>query len=644
MENLYSIMPLDTSHLEEICIDISNQYKNGVTSCALFKMTLVPEGTPPKNKAKEYCEKYLRFKARLDALGVPSGVLAQATIGHGWVLGEKFPFQHICGLNGIDGQNSVCPYDEGFLQYIYDTFREIALCKPHHIMVDDDFRLLGRSSGGCACPLHMREFAKRSGEQLTREELFEIISSGTEKSEKYSDIFVETQKSSLVECASVMRKAIDDADASIPASYCCVGTNAEFAAEIAKTLSGNGNPVIVRINNGNYAAAGARFFSNHFFRAASQIEKLKDSVDIILAETDTCPQNRYSTSAYSLHTHFTGSILEGVNGAKQWITRLMDYEPESGIAYRKILSKYSDFYKALIEITPTLSWHGCRVNVRKTAVFKPGVSHYYGEKYSGWGRCVLERFGVPMYFSSENGGALFLDGKSEMTDDEILSALKGTVFLASDTAKELIDRGFGEYIGVDVCQWHGKNIKGEKLCVNDCRVSAQANSMELKIADTAAKADSFAYTSLSDDECTPLFPASVVFKNKLGGNVITFCGTPDTEYNIFSGVFSFLNYSRKLQLINLLRKTDNLPVYYPNDEEVYLKAASMPDGGLFCAVFNLGLDPIEKTELVFEKCITKIERLMPDGSRKVAEFEKDGEKYIIDAPSPTLSPLILFAY
>ena len=87
-----------------------------------------------------------------------------------------------------------------------------------------------------------------------------------------------------------------------------------------------------------------------------------------------------------------------------------------------------------------------------------------------------------------------------------------------------------------------------------------------------------------------------------------------------------------------------LPVYYVEDEEVYLKAATMPDGGLFCALFNIGLDPIEETVLCFEKPVSKIEKLMPDGSRKELTFKVCDGKYIIDTPAYTLDPVVLFAY
>ena len=55
MKNTYTIMNLDMNHIDEICDDIKYQYENGNASCALFSMTLVPEGDPPVNKAKKMC-------------------------------------------------------------------------------------------------------------------------------------------------------------------------------------------------------------------------------------------------------------------------------------------------------------------------------------------------------------------------------------------------------------------------------------------------------------------------------------------------------------------------------------------------------------------------------------------------------------
>ena len=51
-------MPLDTDYIEEICLDIKNQYDRKIADCALFSMSLVPEGNPPVDKVGIMCQKF----------------------------------------------------------------------------------------------------------------------------------------------------------------------------------------------------------------------------------------------------------------------------------------------------------------------------------------------------------------------------------------------------------------------------------------------------------------------------------------------------------------------------------------------------------------------------------------------------------
>lgn len=636
----YSIMNPDTNHLEEICKDIKFQYENGIASCALFSMTLVPEGNPPADKGTPLCEKYAKFRDRLNELGVPNGVLVQASVGHGWVLGEMFPYQqHVNFTDGV-ATRSVCPLDDGFKSYIYNALKTIASYNPDHIMIDDDFRTIWFKGEGCACPLHMERFNKIANASLTREELWKIVNEKGELSKKYTDIFIEVQRESLLETAKVMRDGIDSINPSLPASYCCCGNNAEFASEIASILSGKNNPVVVRINNGNYTPQGARYLSRVLHRAATQIAKLKGKVDIILAETDTCPQNRYSTSAMSLHSHFTGTILEGANGAKHWITRLITYEPESGVAYRQVLSKYRGFYERLAELTPTLRWHGCRIFTPSTPDFTYGRVK---EEWDGWSLCVLERLGIPMYFSSELGGVTCLEGDvdTRLNDNEIMALLSTDVILASDTAKNLIDRGFGKYLGVDVREWNGKIPVRERILVNNSLTKVQLKTMELVPLSSETKATSYVCNTVDYINYENLFPGCTVYKNELGGNIIVFCGTPVADFHLDTA-FSFLTYSRKLQLIDMIKCLGKLPIYFPGDEEVLFKAARMTDGRHLCAIFNTGFDRIEKLKLCCDFDAKEFSMLMPDGTEKAVDFSCDGDLYTLDVPCYTLEPVIIF--
>ena len=83
-------------------------------------------------------------------------------------------------------------------------------------------------------------------------------------------------------------------------------------------------------------------------------------------------------------------------------------------------------------------------------------------------------------------------------------------------------------------------------------------------------------------------------------------------------------------------------MYYPEDAEVYLRAADMEDGRLFCAVFNLGLDPIDRLTLAADHPVTAIERLLHDGTfAPVAFTTNENGVMTLDLPCYTLDPVVL---
>ena len=342
-------MTLDEEHIEEYLLDIKTQIDEGVATMPLFMFTLNPEGDPVIDKADICARVFEKYRSRLKNEGYPVGALIQASIGHGWKINQAHKFQKYVGLSDGNSPEICCPLDKGFQTYIRRSAKRIASAKPDHIMLDDDFRLMGyRPQHGCACPLHMARFARKVGKEITREALYGVLND--KESHEYSiyrNAFIETQIESLIECAKEIRAGIDEIDPKIPGSFCLCGEGAEGAYEIASIMAGKGNPIILRVNNAHYCAQNPRDFIRRLHDAATQLTALSKKPDSALAETDTCPQNRYSTAAAKLHSHFTFSLLEGMSGAKHWITRLSAFEPDSGRAYRRKLSKYKGFYNEI---------------------------------------------------------------------------------------------------------------------------------------------------------------------------------------------------------------------------------------------------------------------------------------------------------
>ena len=638
----YSIMRLDEAHIEEYCADIEGQVKNGVATMPLFMMTLVPEGDPAIDKADMLCRVYEKYKEKLDAMGVPSGVLIQATIGHGWKLNSPFGFQRYTGLADGKTPEVCCPLDKGFQAYVRGAAKRIALTHPDHIMLDDDFRLIFRAGKGCACPLHMKRFHELSQTDLDRAQLYDALCSEDESAAKYRELFVKTQIDALIECAHEIRAGIDEVDPSLSGSYCLCGISSEAAYEIASIMAGEGNPVIVRMNNANYCAKDPRNFSHIMYRAATQLAALSGTPDVILAETDTCPQNRYSTSAAMMHSHFTFSILEGAKGAKHWITRLHSFEPASGKAYRRKLEKNQGFYQALSDLNDKLTFEGCKIPVPPKPFYLITPEDASADK-NGWHSCILDRFGFPLYYSAKDGGVSFFGGSydKKFSDEQMLSFLRGKVVLDGCAAARLVKRGFGKYIGVTAKERAiGSTVVSGEILASGKRTGAMFGMMELTPEAPEVKVYAHAFHLRDGVHKDILFPSVTSFENELGGTVVVFAGNSSFELGL-STAFGWLNETRKALLTEIFSDLGALSLYYPGDAEMLLKVAKIENGGTLVAALNMGLDVLEELPLTIREDFTEIHRLMPDGSYTPITFVRDGDTCTLATTVGVFDPVIL---
>lgn len=643
-----SIMPLFTEHIDEITYDIVNQQKNGVSTHAMFLMTFNPEGTPPVNKAEIQCKKYDLFKEKLDKLGARHGVLVQSTLGHIYPPSEPYPFQPSVVLSdGSERTCSACPLDPDFRKYMRESFKTLAKRRPSLVMIDDDVGLLYKENRGCACKRHMAELSRRIGRDVTREELYLCTKGNSEEDKRIVDAYVELIKDSLVGCVEAMREGLDEVDPSIQGvvSGIYTSTFCEFSGDIAEAFAGKGNPKIIRLNGGPYEnsalSGGARFFTSNMFRAAILRENVKDKVDLFLAETDTCPQNRYSTSAALLHMHFTAIILEGATGAKHWITRLSDHEPKSGIAYRKKLARYHRFYEALTDYAKRMRPFGCKIPLSRMQRFDFGERNFE-IRLSPWSSSFLERIGVPLYFANEGEGVVFLDdlAADAFTDDEIRGFLGGTLILSVGAAERLSARGFTDDIGVTVRERRADVISGE--IYNGIVMPAQYGVKELcKNADSVETLSEVYHLNTMTEEKHILFPGVTRYENALGGEIIVFSGTPDMPFKYFTA-FSLLNETRKRQLVDILKRRGNLPLYYTGDAEVYVRAGMLSSSEILVALFNLSQDPLDEITLEVDFAVSRAEILNGQGEREEVDFSIDGRLLTVNRSVEPTTPIVLF--
>lgn len=641
-----SIMSMMENHVEEMCADIIEQQRTGVSNCAMLMMFFNPEGTPAVKKAEKQCVLYDRYREILDAAGVRSGVLVQATLGHITKPFAPYPFQPTVSLvTGEEFEATCCPLDPNYHDYIREQFRVLAEHKPSVVMLDDDIGLLyRRHMKGCACKYHLAEFARRAGKVMTREEIYKHTQGESEEDKYYTQLYVDTQREGIVSAVRAMREGLDMVDPTIRGivSGIYLSTFTEFSDETAVAFAGKGNPATIRLNGGPYEISSApRGFTERPYRVATLRETVKDKVQVFLAETDTCPHNRYSTSAAFMHAHFVASILEGANGAKHWISRTSDFEPNAGKAYRKILSQHEKFYKKVAEYAKELSPFGCRIPLSKKQNYGFGAPAH-GIYLSPWATCVLERLGLPLYFGNTENGAVFLDDYSvdRFEDEEISNFMKGVVILSAVAAEKLNARGFEADIGVLVRPWKGVGINGE--FVEGKRIAAQYALQELvPMQENIEVLSESYYHNAEIQKDIPVFPAVTKCKNTQGGETIVLCGTPDMPFAYYTA-FSLLCEPRKNQLIKILSQGNYLPIYYPEDGEIYLRAGRLSNGEYMVAAFNLGFDVLEDFALMVTIPVNRVETLLPDGTRTDISFERVGDMIRIKTEMRTLMPQVFF--
>ncbi|MBR7155301.1 MAG: hypothetical protein IKD22_00555 [Lentisphaeria bacterium] len=630
----FNIVPLETENLQIICDDIEKMVKDEIITIPLFNMTLVPEGTPPADKATDLTNRFMLFQEELKKRGISGGVLLQSTLGHGYKLNEPNPFQHYIGMLDEKEADVCCPLDPGVQQHFMEVCRTIAKAHPSLILIDDDFRLIARSGRGCACPLHLAELEKRTGLKLTIPELREQLRHDTELQKAFDQL----QRDSLVNLAKMLRQAIDEVDPDIAGGYCPCVSEVRYAHDIASAFAGKGKPTIIRINGGWYNRQGVRGFTESTRYTAMQLAEIREKTDIVLCESDTCSQNRYSTSASILHTHYTCGLLEGCNGAKHWVSRLRGNEWASAKVYRKRLRDYHNFYLKMHEFGQTVRWQGLRTPFPEK-FHHSFVAELYPAAKNPWSVSLLERFGLPMFFGKKCDGITFMCENEPMgfSDDAMKEILSRSLVLDGAAARCCCERGFSKYIGVDVQEWDLPRATCELL--PEGRTSPQENPRKLILC--GAEVDSGIYHGFynQSNDLEYVAPGVTVFQNELGGTVIVFAGaTPSV--GISGSAFRCEN--RKKQFIRLLQKIEKFPVYYPGDTDVYLRAGLLPDGTQISVIINIGYDQLDSVELVTAKDYSRIDMLTPAGEWREVEYTTSGDgKIEVMARLETMMPLVL---
>jgi len=253
-----------------------------------------------------------------EANGFEVAVWLGSTIGHSAPLagidesiGSWVPWTGVSG-NVCDG--CFCPLDERFSEAIIRWVKDVAETGAKIIILDDDFRMSDRGdSQGCLCDLHLAEFNRLVGENLTREEVVNKVFTG--KKNRYRDAYYQMQGDTLKNFAAKMRAAVDEVDETIRLGYCCPpagfnvdGTN---AVELSHIFAGKTKPVL-RLGGAPYWGKMDSTMVSFCTETERLIQTWCDGEGIeTFSELDSYPRPRFSIPASFMEASDTILMADG---------------------------------------------------------------------------------------------------------------------------------------------------------------------------------------------------------------------------------------------------------------------------------------------------------------------------------------------
>ena len=606
-----SVMPLDSSDAEAIASDAALQGERTIIDGIAWCCSIHPQGNPAADVAAAYAKSYEKLVPLVRTKsGVKQGVLLQSTMGHGGFPGECTPWQLAVKPDGTS-RYRMCPLDPRFLDYIAKSCRTFASLRPDFFMVDDDTRLVMGEVPGCFCPLHLAEFAKRTGRSWTREEVVSAIKSGDET------VLAAWEKLKFDSLAAFFRLIRESFPPEIPGMLCVVKSRPHLAhaKEFAEMLASPGQTPVVRANGANYC--GNDIYHVFCSRAewADQLRVIGPGV-VCLQEADTCPQTLWSCSATREVENIVIQALEGVKGAKIWITRL-EMTKERG-SQRRYIRAFSDA-RGIME------W-AAKVDFRQRGAVVP-----YGRMAQGFAERYLAFMGIAYRYGKAGKGdvtALCVDSLAEMTRDEIVAALSGPLLLDGSAALWLAGNGFSDYIGVKAKPWARRTVQSHVDIDGNEIGPFRVDALVADLADvdpSARELSQFRNRPYMGAESEYEAPGAVEFANSLGGRVITFALPLRSNRPAYYDAAMFAEGYKNWIVGLLSRLCGGVPggVCFAGAGAVMCEAGETDGDGSVFVLDPFDVDDLIDPEMLFERRPVRIERLGGDGVWREIAFSHE---------------------
>ena len=541
-----------------------------------------------------------------------------------------------------------CMLSEKFNEIALGKLRRFAKTKPDAIWIDDDIRihnhrtelrpvLEGKKGAeqldfGCFCDAHLAAFSKKIGRKVTRDEVREaILSEGEAKA-----LAIRYREFQREVCADMNRRIERTIHEESPETRVALMTSVPDVhavegrdwGEFLTALSGDLVPLI-RPHFGPYMESDPRIFGDAYLL----VDQLRTNAAAQFKRSDIehCPEientrfTRYAKSIGATTYQLDLSAFMNCHGITLSIYDLegcvLAEEPE----WERMLASHRPFCDRVTRELDGLKKCGIGLLTspdRYPAATKPKKSGRISDTVQKRPlETILSRLGFPVsYFTPEELCAqetilLERGGVMQLSDEELLCALKKNLFLDGGAAEEIEKRGFGEHLGirsgervmqVAASERFTERTHGDGSAVIIPSRIGPGAYRDLSLA--GAKALSYLYTPAGEKH-----PGFTYYENSLGGRIAVYAAEGD-----FGDGFPSIHRVAVLREI-FSKLAPNLP------------AVSLPAYGLVAArrddhrtavfVANLWPDAAKDVSIRFEKIPKKAYTISKNGRKKLLPIQ-----------------------
>ncbi len=233
-----------------------------------------------------------------------------SSLGHGGALSHEDPevlgrtdkYVRLVGMNGTTCGDTFCPSGEAFSRDYVDWVGRLAATGVKIIMMDDDYRLCVRSTGnGCCCDFHMKEYRRRLGEDVKREDLEKLILRGGPS--RYRDVWLDMGRDALIDLAKKLRARVDEVNPNVRLGMATVLSTWDVdgvdAVELARTLAGHTKPFLRFSGAPYWCASGFQNARPGYVIEVTRMELAwcRDTGVEVFSEGDVYPRPRFNCPA-----------------------------------------------------------------------------------------------------------------------------------------------------------------------------------------------------------------------------------------------------------------------------------------------------------------------------------------------------------